>query len=658
MLKLYSIFHLNLNYSSIETTQWEEVIKRCYWPLLRLVEEQNILIGIEVNGYTLEKINEIDPAWITKIKDLIKNKKCEFIGSGYAQLIGPLVPEKVNNWNQKLGQVVYKELLGTKPEMALVNEMAYSSGIIEHYIERNYKAIIMEWNNPKRYHPEWENEWRYFPQIAVGKLKREIPLVWTDSIAFQKFQRYIHGEYELDEYINYLESCVNKDEVRYFPLYANDVEIFNFRPGRYHTEMNLGEADEWERMKILYAYLQGESMFDIISPSEVLDGLKSKCAGNHISLESPEQPIPVKKQEKYNINRWALTGRNDLRINTRCFAVFNAFLNSDSPAPADNDWKTLCYLWSSDFRTHITENKWTEFKRHLDEFYNEWVGKACYRKKEKRNNNKDKLDAFVEETEKFVTVRTRLIECKLNKQRGLSIKECSMKDVSSKPLFGTLPHGYYDDISLGADFYSGHTIIEKPGDHKITDLHHCVPEIEKVNGRGIYVKTVLFNKGVEFEKKYFFSQDAPYFEMFISIKAPSRFLSIIHPSHFTFIPASFKKSSLFYSTHNGGLETEEFRIGNNTIHHSQNLSPLISSKHGLGATEGIVIISDQEKQVSIYHDQTVSALIPSVQFSSMAGNDYFLRLSYSAQEIDETFREDAERQNLELKLRISAARNN
>jgi hypothetical protein len=37
-LRLYTVFHLNLAYSSIEEAQRAEVIRRCYRPLLRLCQ--------------------------------------------------------------------------------------------------------------------------------------------------------------------------------------------------------------------------------------------------------------------------------------------------------------------------------------------------------------------------------------------------------------------------------------------------------------------------------------------------------------------------------------------------------------------------------------------------------------------------------------------
>ena len=49
-------------------------------------------IAIEATGYTLEEIEARDPNWLARLRDLIAGGKVEFVGSGYAQLIGPLVP--------------------------------------------------------------------------------------------------------------------------------------------------------------------------------------------------------------------------------------------------------------------------------------------------------------------------------------------------------------------------------------------------------------------------------------------------------------------------------------------------------------------------------------------------------------------------------------
>ncbi|MBA7576686.1 hypothetical protein ES708_18527 [subsurface metagenome] len=659
-LNLYSIFHLNLMYSSIEIEERPKVIEKCYWPLLKLAEANEIPMGIELSGYTLEKINEIDPEWIKKFKKLLTAGKIELIGSGYAQMIGPLIPAKVNDWNQKLGLEIYESILGIRPRIALANEMAYSGGIVEHYINNGYKAIIMEWNNPRRYHPEWKNEWRYFPQyaVAVGASNRTIPLIWADSIAFQKFQRYAQGELELEEYIEYLKGHYNKDENRYFPVYANDVEIFDFRPGRYNTEVEISRQSEWSRIEEFFNRIKQSNSFKLLKPSKVLLGLSEKNAGNKLKLESPEQPIPVKKQEKYNINRWALTGRNDLYINTKCYKIYNAFLREK---PKREDWKELCFLWSSDFRTHITEARWGKYLSRLDKFKEEWDDREEVEfKSENQRLSLIKLPYrskkfWFYENDKYLLLETKELKLSLNKYKGMTIDKLLFKNICEEPLIGTLPHGYYDEISLGADFYSGHIIIEKPGEHKITDLSKVKPEVLS-NESMVIIKSEILDRGAKFKKEYRIYLEESFLEIVSAIKLSHRELAIIHPMNITFIPTSFDKGNLFFASHNGGEEIEKFKIRGDIIEHGRSLSSLIEAKQGLGATEGRVIIGDNEKQVEIWHDNNSAALIPTIYYQLAGNNQYFLRFQYSAQEMDETFVEDEKEQNLEFCWKIRGIR--
>jgi len=142
MLQLFSIFHLNIAYSSIEEAQRPEVLRRCYWPLLRLAERTGAPIGIEATGFTLETVAAIDPQWVDALKVLVAGGQCEFVGSGYAQIIGPLVPAAVNAANLRLGHQVYQRLLGFRPRLAFVNEQAYAAGLIQHYLDAGYQRLF------------------------------------------------------------------------------------------------------------------------------------------------------------------------------------------------------------------------------------------------------------------------------------------------------------------------------------------------------------------------------------------------------------------------------------------------------------------------------------------------------------------------------------
>src|SRR6185437_14485726 len=125
-LRLFAFFHLNLAFSSIEEERRGEVIARCYWPLLKLAD--NHVIGMEISGYTLEEIAMRDPRWIARARELISFGRIELIGSGYSQMIGPLVPARVTRENLALGIEAYEKFLGVRPHLALVGEQAYSAG--------------------------------------------------------------------------------------------------------------------------------------------------------------------------------------------------------------------------------------------------------------------------------------------------------------------------------------------------------------------------------------------------------------------------------------------------------------------------------------------------------------------------------------------------
>src|SRR5712672_1239248 len=105
-LHLFAVFHLNLAFSSIEESGRATVIERCYWPLLALAATHGP-IGVEATGYTLEEIEAGDTYWIARFRELIQQGKIELVWSGYAQLIGPLVPARVVEENLKIGNDCY-----------------------------------------------------------------------------------------------------------------------------------------------------------------------------------------------------------------------------------------------------------------------------------------------------------------------------------------------------------------------------------------------------------------------------------------------------------------------------------------------------------------------------------------------------------------------
>jgi len=661
-LQLYTVFHLNLAYSSIEEEQRAQVVSGCYWPLLRLAKERNLPFGIEASGYTLETASAIDPAWLDELRSLTNKGPCEFIGSGYAQIIGPLVPADVNAANLRLGHRVYERLLGFRPEIALVNEQAYSAGLVQHYLDAGYRAIIMEWDNPARFHLEWRPEWRYLPQLACGQHGEEIPVIWNKSIAFQKFQRYCHKEIELDEYLQYLSQHL-AGTPRAFPLYGNDAEIFDFRPGRYHTEAVLDEIGEWDRMATLFEALQADNRFHFIRPSHVLKMMPVSGAGNRLSLESPQQPIPVKKQGKYNIARWSVTSCDSVGINTACWRIYEALKRTANAG--DLEWRELCYLWSSDFRTHITEKRWSAYLKRLLEVEGRlnkkshgesgarsdtsWInGRSPVNPKlafDEGLNGRSTLSstppslnqsARVDRNGRYLTVENDSTKVKLNCQRGLAVDALWFKNVSDQPLCGTLQQGYYDDINWGADFYTGHLVLEQPAKPKVTDLNPVQPEVIDEPDATCVIAVVQTPLGL-IEKHLRMFKSSERIELSYHLKWDELPVGSLRVGHITLNPEAFPATSLFYATHNGGSQLETFPLQGQGVDHGSAVSFLVSASHGLGLTAGYIVLGNQERQLRIDVHHTVASLLGMVTYRPV-GQSYFCRFTLSAREIDDTLR--------------------
>ena len=627
-LLLYNFFHLNLAYSAIAESDRLRVIERCYWPLLNLARKHDLPFSIELSAYTLRVIDELDPSWVRELTDLINNGNCELIGSGYAQIIAPLVPSEVTCKNLQIGGAEYERITGVRPRIALLNEQAFSSGTIPLYVAAGYEAVVMEWDNPATENPNWNPVWRYFPQRIKGSQNSHIPVVWNHSISFQKFQRYAHGELTLHEIVAYIKSHQCSD-TRAFSLYGNDVEIFDYRPGRYMTESQINGEGEWLRIAALYAALLEEPKIRFIKTSDVLELRGSNQADHLLRLESAAQPIPVKKQDKYNVIRWAVTGRDDRRINSRCWRIFDALRGATFAS--QDDWMELCYLWSSDFRTHITQERWDEFQDRLSNFEQKWAGLSVRPPVLKQDFPKTNI--VHRRMGRYLEIKGQNLFLKLNCSKGLAVDEFRDLTVGDLSAFGTLHHGYFDDIHWSADFYSGHFVFQSPGHHKVTDLVAVEPDI-KVTKLGMMVTAVIKTPLGKVFKTWFIDDQARELRLNYRIHWNEPLVGSLRLGYVTLNPAAFEAGNMNYQSHNGGTDLETFTLKEN-IAHGAPLSFLLSASQAVGMTSGLIATGDRGKQVKLQIDKTQQALVGMVTHQGVNGQK-FTRICLSALEHDDT----------------------
>ena len=626
MVSSYIIFHLNLAFSSIEEEKRPIVIKNCYWPLLQLVEKTNICIGIEITGWTLEQIQKIDRKWVLKFKELLQAKKCELIGSGWSQIIGPLVPYEVNLWNQKLAIEYYKKLLLTIPKIVLVNEMAFSTSLIDIYSEVGYEAIVMDRDNIRLALNIESTDNCEMPNHAKGNIEDNVmPVLWSDSNLFQRFQRVIHKDISEQDYFDYINTTIKKRDSELLPIYTNDAEIFDFRPGRFTTESTLDEFVEWDRIHDILIKISHIQNVNWVSPTKAINLIKKEKI-NAKKLSSIKFPIPVKKQLKYNINRWAISGRNDLWLNTLCHKKSKYLI--DNKIDNKEDWKKLCETWSSDYRTHITEKRWANLLNNnliLEE-------KKCI--KESKLSTKSDHFKITKDLDKINwLIESKSIKLKLNLRRGLTISSLAFKSNEFEPIIGTIPQGYFSSIKYGVDYYSGGVILEMPLERKkVTDLDRVNPIVEYgINYMKISVQIkneyFVLNKSI----KIFENEDTV--ELAYDFNDFERPVGVLRVGNLTFLEGLLKDKINIYCN-NGGASLETFDVSEE-CEHGEAVSSLVSSTTSLGSAGNKVIIKSKIMGLDIEWNPHECAAVPMFKYKKI-GNKILSRLTFSVCELDDT----------------------
>lgn len=647
-LHLYTAFHCNLAFSTIERGAFPSVIERCYWPILKLAED-GFPVALEMTAWTLKEVNSIDPVFVEKLRELLHSKRLEFIGSGYSQAIFPLIPTEVNRWNLETGNRHYRDILGRRPEVALVNEQTYAKGLVDLYKEAGYRSVIMDWNNSQKYH-NYPKEHVYFPQRAVG-ISTDIEVLWSHSIAFQKFQRLIHGGVSMEEYTDFLAAHYSADEERSFVLYTNDAEVFDYRPGGEEVKKT-----EWARIREVLACIREDERFTLSTPGRVSEFFRgNEKAGHRLSLESTETPVVCKKQDKYNPARWAVAGRDSVHINTECYRVYNNIsklieAGALSPDEADEYKEIISDLWGSDFRSNTIDEKFQYFQNRLG-----WLKTETERllkrtpvasggpslayggvPSEGESVKPVKRAALITRAENSVVISTGTVEAEFLPSRGFAIKRAVFPGVSHEPLIGTIPHGYYEDIRLGADFFTGHIINVARDGKKTTDLKPASMEISENDSSVVLEAKTPMDIGF-LTKTYEISKTEPSISLTLKLKVNGLHASSLRLGIFTFLPGSFDAGSLWYESVNGGAGPERFYLNGKTVSHDEPVSQSVSTSGCLGATDGRVRIGDRHKALEISTDKSRLFSVPMLKYMELKDEGkFFMRLHHSVGEVDDT----------------------
>jgi hypothetical protein len=353
-LAVFTVFHANLDFSALPDADVPMVLERCYWPLLALAESGGVPLGIEASARTLARIAREDPEWGKALASLASQGLVEVVGSGLAQIAAPLAPAAVNRANFWLGRSDYEALLGEVPTTWFVHEQTFSRGLTRFYTELGVERLVMEWNNPAAHRPELRALRRRPARLALPDGSAGPALLWNDSAVFQKLQRVAHGQAPLAEYLDFV---LRDADAECAGAYGGDLEIFDYRPG-HPAPPGAERGVEMTRVCEALQALSRDERCRMVLPR---DAHRDLASGTPVELASASDPIPCKKQPRYNPTRWAVSGRDAIGMNTRCFALLRELDACTALGSERADWRDLVSLWRSDLRTRATEEKIGEF---------------------------------------------------------------------------------------------------------------------------------------------------------------------------------------------------------------------------------------------------------------------------------------------------------
>jgi len=217
---------------------------------------------------------------------------------------------------------------------------------------------------------------------------------------------------------------------------------------------------------------------------------------------------------------------------------------------------------------------------------------------------------------------------------GLTLETLIDVTVSNRSLWGKLEHGYYNDIQWGADYFSGHLIFESPGRHKITDLTLVEPIVTWVEGGVVVSTTIQTTLGV-IEKSWFIDETAGRIVLSYKLHWNDIGLGSLRLGHITLNPEIFEESSLAFSSHNGGNDSDKFPLMGSDFDHGRAVSFLISANHAVGMTEGVVEIGDKNRSLRIEVNKAQAATVGLITHRKIR-DQYFCRLALSMKELDDT----------------------
>lgn len=614
--RMYSAWHLNINYSSVEVRDRPRVIERCYWPLLNLAEISGCPQGIEISGSSLQVIQKLDPSWIQKLVELENLGLVEVLASGYQQVIGPLVPAEINYSNFYHGQRVVNEILGVSPALFFVNEQCASSGVLDLIQDFGFQGAILEWENAWIANQNWSQNVGLTPQRF--RTNDGLPIIWNHSRFFQGLQRFVHKELDSDSLLRMYQVFQGFNDAA-LCFYGGDAEAFGFRAGRFSSEAKQTEG-EWRSVEKLLG-LSVASGAHWTLPSDLL----TADLGEGVNPFTFENPILTKKQPKYNVVRWAVSGRNNYELNN----YSHKLTQRQRPGiwrPTVKENENLLDVWASDLRTHITEQRWSELANQHPGV----IGTSLSRESQPNFSGEDVSKLQSSE----LSLENKKIKISLDPSRGMTVSGAVCKCKSGMRLLGRLPFGSLQGPLHSPDWFSGNFVHSPPAKPLDSDISYLPESAEFAQDR-LSIKSQFSTANFKLSKSISLDPNRAAYTTSFEFEWKCEPAGSLRAGFMTLIPESWAWDSTYFGSNDGGIYETIWRVSDASFDMGAPVSTFVSASGLAGISEGRFWVGDSSHKIEVELDD--SSRGAGLMLAVKSTSSKLFRSYFSLQEHDDTF---------------------
>lgn len=253
LINLAFVFHFHQPHGQLKYV-FENILKKCYFRLLKLFEEfENLRFGVHISGPLLEMLKSEHREFIDDTKHLAQAGTIELIGGSFSEAILPIIPWRYIPDQIRYFQRLISELFGCKVRGFWLPERVWEPYLVKFLSSQQVDYVILD---DQHFLLSGRKREDSLYAYTIEEDGRTIKAVFADTKI-----RYLVPWHSPKEAFNYVKSKSSENGDRLL-LIVSDAEKF----GEWTSP---DWAEKW--LREFFSYVLSDSSIAMVTPSDYLD---------------------------------------------------------------------------------------------------------------------------------------------------------------------------------------------------------------------------------------------------------------------------------------------------------------------------------------------------------------------------------------------------